>query len=252
MGNLVTANFFSGTLVTAAQPNITSVGNLTSLTVTGNVTANLFGPLANGTSSVKIAAANGNVTITAVGNTTMTITGTGANISGTANITGNVSAPFFLGNGSQLTGIVASTAGTVTTNAQPAITSVGTLTSLGVSGNLVANIIGANLITLKSYTETVLSPVNTGTAITPNVANGTIFNYTANANFTFNGLTGATTGTSATIIIKQDATGSRIMTSTMKFAGNSKTLSTAAASTDIISVLYDGSAYYATLSKGYE
>jgi hypothetical protein len=42
LGNLVTANFFSGTLTTSAQPNITSVGTLTSLAVTGNtITGNL-------------------------------------------------------------------------------------------------------------------------------------------------------------------------------------------------------------------
>jgi hypothetical protein len=74
--------------------------------VTGNITgANLMGPLANGTSNVRIAAVNGNVTITSAGNTTMTVTGTGANISGTANVTGNVNAPFFIGNGFYLTGV---------------------------------------------------------------------------------------------------------------------------------------------------
>ena len=36
--NLVSANFFTGTLTTGAQPNITSVGTLASLVVTGNVT----------------------------------------------------------------------------------------------------------------------------------------------------------------------------------------------------------------------
>jgi len=42
LGNLATANFFSGTLTTSAQPNITSVGTLTSLAVTGNtITGNL-------------------------------------------------------------------------------------------------------------------------------------------------------------------------------------------------------------------
>ena len=37
--NLVSANYFTGTLTTASQPNITSVGTLTSLSVTGNVAA---------------------------------------------------------------------------------------------------------------------------------------------------------------------------------------------------------------------
>ena len=40
IGNVAVANFFTGTLTTSSQPNITSVGTLTSLDVTGNVTLN--------------------------------------------------------------------------------------------------------------------------------------------------------------------------------------------------------------------
>ena len=36
LGNLTTSNYFAGTLTTAAQPNITSVGTLTDLNVSGN------------------------------------------------------------------------------------------------------------------------------------------------------------------------------------------------------------------------
>ena len=67
-------------------------------------------------------------------------------ITGNSTATGNISASYFLGNGSQLTGVTASsatTAGTVTTAAQPNITSVGTLTSLTVSGNV--DFYGANV-----------------------------------------------------------------------------------------------------------
>jgi len=39
LGNLITSNYYAGVLTTAAQPNITSVGTLTSLTVTGNTTS---------------------------------------------------------------------------------------------------------------------------------------------------------------------------------------------------------------------
>jgi hypothetical protein len=73
----------AATVTTNAQPNITSVGTLTSLSVTGNVSAN-----------------------------------------------------FFIGNGSQLTGITSASATTVTANAQPNITSVGNLSSLSVTGNI--------------------------------------------------------------------------------------------------------------------
>ena len=37
LGNLVVANYYQGTLTTSSQPNITSVGTLSSLTVTGNI-----------------------------------------------------------------------------------------------------------------------------------------------------------------------------------------------------------------------
>jgi hypothetical protein len=90
VGNALVA----GTVYTNAQPNITSVGTLTSLTITGNIT------------------------------------------SGNADLGNLVTANYFSGNGSLLTGITSSsatTAGTVTTNAQPNITSVGSLSGLTVS-----------------------------------------------------------------------------------------------------------------------
>jgi hypothetical protein len=136
--------------------------------------------------------------------------------------------------------------GTLTTVAQPNITSVGTLTSLAVSG--VANLANVNLV---AFDENVASSANTGSSISPNVSASTIFNFTANSNFTFNTLTNALAGSSATVIITQDATGNRLLTSTMKFAGGVKTLSTAASAIDIICVFYDGTSYYAALSKSY-
>lgn len=114
LGNLVTANFFSGVLTTAAQPNITSVGTLGSLSVTGNitagnanlgnaVTANFFAgngslltgitvsSVSNGNSNLSIPAANGNVNISVAGNANiLTVTGTGVNVAGTLNATGNL------------------------------------------------------------------------------------------------------------------------------------------------------------------
>jgi hypothetical protein len=89
-----------------------SSGNLKAgnISTNGNITGgNLMGPLANGNSNVRIATANGNVTITAVGNTTMTISGTGANITGTANVTGNAN----VGNLGTATAII--TTGNITT-----------------------------------------------------------------------------------------------------------------------------------------
>ena len=107
-------------------------------------------------------------------------------------------------------------------------------------------------IKLIQYSETVVAGGNTGTStITPDAAAGSIYTYTATGNFTFNSISNAVAGTSMTVIITQDGTGGKLLTSTMKFAGGSKTLSTAANAIDIISVFYDGTTYYASLTKGY-
>ena len=116
LGNLAIANFFTGagnnlsnitasnitgqvanalvagTVYTAAQGNITSVGTLTSLGVSGTVTASTL------------------VSNVATGTAPLTVTST-----------------------TQVANLNVATAGTVTTNAQPNITSVGNLTGLTVS-----------------------------------------------------------------------------------------------------------------------
>jgi hypothetical protein len=205
----------AGTVYTAAQPNITSVGILTSANVTGNLKAgNLIGPHANGTSNVNIPAVNGNINLTAAGNTTLVITGTGANITGTANVSGNLSAGnanlgnlvvanYFSGNGSLLTGIIsvssnfANYAGNVTVAAQPNITSVGNLLDLrvlntaihlGTNSNAVA---GAIAIGYNSTANTA-----SGTAI-GNAANAINANSIAFGTQAFAGLNGISIGTAA-------------------------------------------------------
>lgn len=68
----------------------------------------------------------------------------------TVNSLGNVRAGYFIGNGSSLTGVAASsatTAGTVTGNAQPNITSLGTLVNLTVAGPVNLGAIGNITIT---------------------------------------------------------------------------------------------------------
>jgi hypothetical protein len=99
--NVVTSNI-TGTLTvnSNAQPNITSVGTLISLTVTGNIT------------------------------------------SGNANLGNLVVSNYFSGSGNLLSNVTAVKSGTVTTNAQPNITSTGTLTSLTVSGTSTLGVAG--------------------------------------------------------------------------------------------------------------
>ena len=151
VGNLgattVTATTLTGTISTAAQTNITSVGTLTSLAVTGNVTSgNFVGTLngsganvssisANNISSGTLAQARlANAAVT-LGSTALTLGATVTTVAGLTSVTSTT----FVGD---LTG-AATTAGTVTTAAQPNITSVGTLSSLTVTGN----VSGGNLTT---------------------------------------------------------------------------------------------------------
>ena len=134
----------AATVTTAAQPNITSVGTLTGLTV-GNATANaVFG---NGTIVLNSGLITGN------GNGLSSLQGT--NVTGTLNSTTLGNSTVYIGTtgielnrataAQSLTGITSidGYAATVSTAAQPNITSTGTLTSLTVTGNIT----GGNLST---------------------------------------------------------------------------------------------------------
>ena len=208
----------AGTVSQNAQPNITSVGTLTSLQVSGNITptANITYDLGNNTNRFKdiylanstiylgnstlqanattliltnplggqlvisgnsisssnaivngtsniVVGLDSNVTVSVAGNANVfTVTGTGANVNGSinsvdANLGNSVIANYFIGSGANLsniqganvTGAIASAnvAVTVSNAAQPNITSLGTLTSLSVSGNSNIGNIGTELIT---------------------------------------------------------------------------------------------------------
>ena len=139
--------------------------------------------ISNGNSNVNIGTANGNVTISAVGNTTITVTGTGANITGYANISGNlVAANANLGNLASANYFT----GTLTTNAQPNITSVGTLTALDVTGNITnGNVTGGNLVSANYFTGTLTTNAQ------PNITSvGTLSNLSVTGNITNGNITG--------------------------------------------------------------
>jgi hypothetical protein len=77
---------------------------------------------------------------------------------------------------------------------------------------------------------------------------------TLNGNITLSNstFTNYASGSSVTAIFTQDATGSRILTTTqIKWAGASSTLSTAANAIDIVNFYYDGTTWYGSLVKGY-
>jgi len=166
--NVKNASYTAATVTTAAQPNITSVGTLSSLTVSGNVTAsNFIGTISGNIANAVYATTSGTVTtnaqpnITSVGTlSSLTVSGniTGSNVSGThyGSGAGLTSLPGGNVSGAVANATYATNAGTVTTNAQPNITSVGTLSSLTVSGNIT----GGNLLTAGQ----IISSIVTGTA----------------------------------------------------------------------------------------
>lgn len=108
-------------------------------------------------------------------------------------------------------------------------------------------------VKLKQFAETVVALGNVSGDISSNIDLdlGTIFTMTATGNITINSMANAVPGVSATLIITQDGTGNRLLTSNWKFADAANVLSNAASTTDIVSALFAGNVYYATLSKGY-
>jgi len=198
LGNLVISNYFSGsgnlltnvtsvtsgTVTTNAQPNITSVGTLSGITVNGTTRLGNIG-------NVKIGGGNpGQVLVTDGGNNLSWATvsgGGGGTVYGDANVKSYLNSGFFntefvgtipnsvhanyaeVANGvagGNVTGQVSNAliAGTVYTAAQPNITSIGTLATLTVTGN-----IGAGNITVGNVNATYLK--GNGSSITGSVTN---------------------------------------------------------------------------------
>jgi len=128
-------------------------------------------------------AANGNVTVSVAGNSAIAVfTGTGANINGYANVTGNLTA----GNVSATDVSGTTLGGTLTTAAQPNITSLGTLSTLAVTGTITGGNIYANSGTVGA---SLLAGTLT-TAAQPNVTsvgNLTSLTIAANGNISMSG-----------------------------------------------------------------
>ena len=158
-----------GTLTTAAQTNITSVGTLTSLAVTGNITS-------------------GNVQGTTHSGTTGTFTGnvTGGNLItvGVVSATGNISTSnYYIGNGAYLTGVIAAAGNTITNGTSNVyVYPDGNVTvSIAGSGNVTETSVGQLYInglitTPKTLTLSATLPANTNSVvISPMIiANGSI------------------------------------------------------------------------------
>ena len=180
-GTVANANYaaYAGNVVNASQSNITSVGTLTSLSVTGDITSD-----------------TGNITAGNIGNATTMLYGNGINISNIAgaNVSGTVANANY-----------AAYAGNVVNASQSNITSVGTLTSLSVTGDITSdtgNITAGNIgnATTMLYGNGINISNIAGANVSGNVANANLAGYvtqSAQSNITSVGtLTGLTsTGT---------------------------------------------------------
>ena len=148
--------------------------------------------ISNGTSNVNIATANGNITmgVNGTGNVAV-ISNTGAYISGVVSASGNITGNYFIGNGSQLTGVAAASVNanalignTLSSNVlYSSLTQVGTLSNVSISGNVV----GGNVLTGGIVSATgnvtgggVITTGPSGNISGANVVSATTFTATAN------------------------------------------------------------------------
>jgi hypothetical protein len=132
--------------------------------------------------------------------------------------------------------------------------STGVTTYTRVSNADIASSILNNTIKLKNYSETAVDYGNVAGNITVDLGLGSIHEYTLVGNVTFISFANAVAGSSATLIFKQDAVGGRQLDTTThtwtgwKFAGNSKTLTLAANSKDVMTVIIpDTGDYYSSI-----
>ena len=202
----LTATNLTGTLQTTSQPNITSIGTLSSLTLSGAL------------SGVTTISASGVISFT--NTTTSTNTTSGALIvSGGIGIAGTVN----IGNNLSVTGNIS---GTLTTSSQPNITSIGTLTSLTLSGAItgVTNLTANGNLTLTGHNGLTTGLILNSTLVT---STGTELNY-------LDLTTGPGTGEASKAIVldsNRDITNIRNLTATNLTATNlTGTLQTAAQS----------------------
>ena len=208
--------------VLTANGNINGSNFLTTgiVSATGNITGNYFigngsqltgidaTSIQNGNSNVQVYA-NGNVATSVAGTANvMVVTATGVDVTGTVSATGNISGNYFFGNGSQLTGIDATSIQNGNSNVQvyangnvaisitgTSNTVVFTTTGVDVTGTVSAsgNITGANIFTSGSVSAT--GNANFGNIqIGPDSINNTgtdqtitINNALGNTNFAVNG-----------------------------------------------------------------
>ena len=173
-GNYVLGNgyFLTGVITSVANINNGS-SNVTVVSSGGNITVGV-----GGTSNVVVWATTGEY-VTGVISASGNITGGNLLTTGIISASGNITGNYFIGNGSQLTGVAASSVdannlvgNTLSANVvNSSLTSVGTLSNLSVSGNTTSGNLNAAGLSLSGN---VLSALNSTSNITTsaNIAAG--------------------------------------------------------------------------------
>lgn len=240
LASLSVSGNISGTLTTAAQPNVTSLGTLSSLTVdninlNGNTIVSSTGTLAIDDNTT----VNGSLTATTLAGTLSTAAQTNVTSLGTLtaltvdniNLNGNTivsdTGTLAIDDNTTVNGSLTATtlAGTLTTAAQPNITSLGTLSSLqtdniNINGNTISTTSGD--LTLSNLTSVSIDDINfKDNAITTTASNADLelqANGTGNIDVTNHRITNL-----ADAVDNKDAVSKGFMNTTLTNAGISPT-----------------------------
>ena len=218
-GNILTGGLISATGTITSAANITG-GNLLTSGSGGDISGsgNITGGNINTGGAVSASGAITGANVTSGGYVTATGNITGGNIltAGVVSATGNVTGSYIIGNGSQLTGVTASSvnANALTGNTlnsgviYSSLTTVGTLANLLVTGNTT----GGNLLTggLISATSTITSAAN---IIGGNILTGGLVSATAN-------ITGGNILTGGLVSATANITGGNLNAAGLSLSGN--------------------------------
>lgn len=216
-GTVASANnsSYAGLVTTAAQPNITSVGTLTSLSVAGNI---ITGNIAGG-NLLSAAYLQGTITTGAQPNITSLGVLTSLSVSGTGTlgniVTGNITANYI--------------AGTLTTASQANITTVGTLS--GLKSNGLVDFTGASNVALG----------NVGNINIPGGSNGYVLSTDGNGHLSWTS-TGSGTAAGSNTQVQYNMDGG--LGASAFFTYNDTTKTVQAAGTLIANVFQIGSGAY--------
>jgi hypothetical protein len=226
-------------MATKATPNLINTLNQNTTGSSGSCTGNAATATLAATATTVTTNANLTGMVTSVGNATTVVTN--ANLTGMVTSVGNATTVVTNAN---LTGVITSSG-----NATSIASQTGTGSKFVVD---TAPTIASGLTISSGAAETfIYDNGNSGTskAIAWNNGNNQKVLVTGAVAFTF---TAPTNPGKFTIIIKQDTTGHVYSLPSIKWANaTSPTLSTAAYSIDILTVLYDGTNYYGSFGGGF-